>query len=415
MSVLYPLSGNLFAGTIGGGIYRTNDFGANWTEINSGGLRNRDVRAFASINGRVFAGTFSGKAYRSTNNGVKWEEVSAGLNDIPIRSLEQCGGNILAGTFQGMYLSTDNGNSWSSPEGELTGLNVTSFTPGPFIKNVDDFFAGTFGGEGIYKSNDYGITWTPNNSGLTSHYVYALLANNEILYAGTEGSGVFTSTDNGETWSTNESDISNQAVHSFAAIGKVVFAGTNENGIYRSSNNGESWEHLNSDITSKYINCMQVIENTLVVGAFGKGVFYSTDLGATWREYNSGLQNKNVNSLLRSGNNLLAGTYGSSVWVNTAVPLEVSENVNGAVALNRLTCYPNPATNTLTVDRTTLQFPENAAVQYTLSTLIGGKVMEFTKSERVFTVPLDGLQSGVYSLTADVGSYRAAVMVTVME
>lgn len=60
-----------------------------------------------------------GKAYRSTNNGVKWEEVSAGLNDIPIEA-ERCGGNILAGTFQGMYLSTDNGNSWSSPEGELT-------------------------------------------------------------------------------------------------------------------------------------------------------------------------------------------------------------------------------------------------------------------------------------------------------
>lgn len=41
--------------------------------------------------------------------------------------------------------------------------------------------------------------------------------------------------------------------------------------------------------------------------------------------------------------------------------------------------------------------------------------MEFDNSESKFTVSLEGIVSGIYSLTAENGGKRTAVMVTVAE
>src|SRR5690349_12362423 len=68
----------LFAGTAGGGVYRSTDNGDTWTQIDNGipGTKTR-VNAI-TINGTtVFIGASSIGVYRSTNNGDAWTESSA--------------------------------------------------------------------------------------------------------------------------------------------------------------------------------------------------------------------------------------------------------------------------------------------------------------------------------------------------
>ena len=53
-----------------GGIYRSTDNGQNWTLVNSG-LTNTNIRSLAeSANGDVFAGSEGGGVFRSDNKGV---------------------------------------------------------------------------------------------------------------------------------------------------------------------------------------------------------------------------------------------------------------------------------------------------------------------------------------------------------
>ena len=60
-----------------------------------------------------------------------------------------------------------------------------------------NLYAGTT--KGIYLSLDNGTTWTAVNNGLTSQGVYALTFSGTNLFAGT-GGGVFISTNFGSRW-----------------------------------------------------------------------------------------------------------------------------------------------------------------------------------------------------------------------
>ena len=152
----------------------------------------------------------------------------------------------------------------------------------------------------------------------------------------------------------------------------------------------------------------------MYAGCVGNGIFRRSNTAETWTRISTGaLSTMDPLSFMSTGSELYVGMDGNGLWKNET-SLDVSEKVIENKPDNvYLYCYPNPATNSLTIDRTSLQFPENAPVHYTFSTLIGGKVMEFDNSELKFTITLDGMASGVYSLTAESRGNRSVVMVTV--
>ena len=59
---------NVFAGTNGGGVFFSNNNGANWSAANTG-LTNLSVLSFAVSGTTVFAGTNGGGVFSSANNG----------------------------------------------------------------------------------------------------------------------------------------------------------------------------------------------------------------------------------------------------------------------------------------------------------------------------------------------------------
>ena len=81
VSLAINSSGQIFAGTFGGGVFRSTNNGANWSQINTG-LTTAYVNALA-INSSVFifAGA-GGGVFRSTDNGANWSQINTGLTEI---------------------------------------------------------------------------------------------------------------------------------------------------------------------------------------------------------------------------------------------------------------------------------------------------------------------------------------------
>jgi hypothetical protein len=75
---------------------------------------------------------------RSTDNGQNWTQTS--LNDRTVRSLAVSGSNVFAGTSSGVYLSTNNGETWSQINEGMGNREILSLAMGP-----NYIYAGTNG------------------------------------------------------------------------------------------------------------------------------------------------------------------------------------------------------------------------------------------------------------------------------
>ncbi len=187
-------SGHIFIGTptaSGPLILRSTDNGVIFTPKTFGITSNYDVLDFAiNANGDIFAGFVNDGLFRSIDNGEHWTEINNGFTAIDAgRIVIAPNGSIfVAPTYyvSGIYRSTNNGDTW----------NYESVVPNYLVQSLavninGDIYAGT-DGAGIYKSTDNGNTWTEVNEGLTNKTVLALkTSSNGYTYAGTLGSGVF--------------------------------------------------------------------------------------------------------------------------------------------------------------------------------------------------------------------------------
>jgi ligand-binding sensor domain-containing protein len=147
----------------------------------------------------IFAGTLGG-IFLSTNNGTSWTAVNTGLiftNTLGQQSTQSVsafavsGGNIFAGTGGGVFLSTNNGTSWIAVNSGLTDTNVLSLAV-----SGGNIFAGTAGG--VFLSANSGTSWTAVNSGVpVNTIVNSLAVSDSDIFASTlasvSGAGLFPS------------------------------------------------------------------------------------------------------------------------------------------------------------------------------------------------------------------------------
>ncbi|MEJ2053177.1 MAG: hypothetical protein P8X42_04580 [Calditrichaceae bacterium] len=119
------------------GIFRSVNNGDYWSQANTG-LGNLLVNCLGvSADGVLFAGTQGGGIYRSRDNGSNWENV---MNYTYIQSITfNSAGHIFAGTSNGIYRSTDGGDTWQSFSRGMTDKYTYSLITG----NNDQLFAGT--------------------------------------------------------------------------------------------------------------------------------------------------------------------------------------------------------------------------------------------------------------------------------
>ena len=268
-------------------------------------MTNSYVFAFAVSGSNLFAGIYGG-VFLSTNNGTSWTAVNSGLTNTSVRALAVSGSNLFAGTdYGGVFLSTNNGTSWTEVNSGLTNTFVLALAV-----SGSNLFAGT-GGGGVFLSTNNGTSWTEVNSGLTNTSVLDFAVSGSNLFAGTFN-GVFLSTNNGTNWTAVNFGLTNTYVRVFAVSSSNLFAGT-EGGVFLSTNNGTSWTAVNSGLTNTHVLAFAVSGANLFAGTYS-GVFLSTDNGTSWTAVNSGLTYTYVNALAVSGVNLFAGTWGGGVW-----------------------------------------------------------------------------------------------------
>jgi photosystem II stability/assembly factor-like uncharacterized protein len=272
-------------------------------------LTNTHVRALAVSGTNLFAATDSSGVFLSTNNGASWTEVNTGLTNPYVYALAVSGTDLFAGTRGGgVFLSTNNGTSWTEVNTGLTNPDVRALVP----DLSGNLFAGTSGG-GVFISTNNGTNWT--QTGLAP-YVYALAVSGTNLFAGTP-SGVFLSTNNGTSWTAVNTGLTNVGVRALAVSGTNLFAGTEGDGVWLSTNNGASWTEVNTGLTSTEVRALAVSGTNLFAGTYGGGVFLSTDNGTNWTSASDGLTNTFVLSLAFIGTNLFAGTAGGGVFLST--------------------------------------------------------------------------------------------------
>jgi len=286
--------------------------------------------------GDLWAGT-DGGVFKSTNNGDIWEAKNSGLTSDIIGVGGQTGGTpllvraiaiknsngyLFAGTLGGLFRSVDNGANWVRV---LPDLNIRAV----LINSSGTIFAGVEGMSseaGIYVSNDNGATWTQKNEGLWNLFVRSLaITSGGTILAGTSGSGVFRSTDNGENWliASNSINVSVEAI-TVTNTG-VIYAATNQSpniGVLKSTDNGATWAQVNTGLTDLQVNAIIFNPTTSHVfcGTYNQGVFRTTNGGSNWYRFNTGLPpivngNNAVRTFtLNSTGVMFAGTLGSGVY-----------------------------------------------------------------------------------------------------
>lgn len=159
---------------------------SSWIAINTGlPSSETKVRSIIEHNGEIFAGTNSGVFQL---NGFSWDEKNSGLTNLNVTALASIGGFLYVGTSQGsiggVYISSDNGNNWT--------LSLNDAWISSFLTLGSNIFAGSVG-NGIWRSTNYGNTWTQINDGLGSgaYNVLSIGADDQYLFGGTVSSSIW--------------------------------------------------------------------------------------------------------------------------------------------------------------------------------------------------------------------------------
>ncbi|MFA6540896.1 MAG: T9SS type A sorting domain-containing protein [Bacteroidota bacterium] len=236
----------LFAGAYQGGVFRSDNYGDSWVEIDGGnflmgdtGFTNSHIHALAASpneNGGVtlFAGTEGNGIYLSANADTNWTAVNSGLTNLNVYALVADSNNIFAGTSGGVFLSTNNGVGWVPTDTELRGYYgfVVSRTSAG-----DTVFVKLDGNGSVLRSTDRGENWLSINCGYPgwpcNAVVNSLAVNDTIMYACTYG-GIYYSLNGGSKW-VNGHSIEYGSPIVLAVGGPYLFAGVDHPSIDISS------------------------------------------------------------------------------------------------------------------------------------------------------------------------------------
>ncbi len=285
---------------------------AQWLQTN--GPEGGAINCLATDNTNLFAGCSNG-IFLSTNEGATWTAINNGLvfsgNDDKVTALAISGTYIYAATrYNGIFLSTNNGSSWISANTglpgnhEITSLKVQGTT----------LFAGVLG-SGVFLSTSNGANWTGANVGLSDSLVLSLAGDGTNLYAGTLTS-IYFSANNGASWTpaNNTGFPTNQPVNSISLSGNNIYAGTNV-GPYLSTNNGASWSLLNPSLFfNTPIYAVAASGSDLFVSS-EFGMYYSSNYGlSAWSNISIGLSYSNVLACVFLNSNVFVGTNGLGVY-----------------------------------------------------------------------------------------------------
>lgn len=175
--------------------YRSNDGGLFWHYLGIPSILIEDIELSPDDTAEVYY-VLRDSVIKSTNGGESWtnifdREYWGGWGITHIKIDEDYPDNILLGTSNGLYFSSNRGVSWEKIDGVLADLHITAIAFDPL--NQDVWYIGTK--EGIYRGADNGSNWwkIPSNGLLDETITDIVLdrLNPQTIYVGTRSTGVY--------------------------------------------------------------------------------------------------------------------------------------------------------------------------------------------------------------------------------
>jgi ligand-binding sensor domain-containing protein len=222
-------------------------------------------------------------------------------------------GDVFAGTDVDTFHSLDGGDSWTSLDNDLAGrLRRITIAPSGEAFGVTS--------QGLYRSSDKGNTWTV--TGFTGDVDRVAFNDAGHIFVGTELEGMYRSTDGGEIWTPINTGLPEAAILRIGVdrLTGHVFVSTWD-GVFRSTDNGNSWTGVTIGSPEVVVSFAFDSKGNVFAGTWGGGIHRSTDGGDTSSLINAGLTSLNISSLaVNSRDWVFAGTEDGGVFrsVNAA-------------------------------------------------------------------------------------------------
>ena len=255
----------VIAGGGQGGLYRSADGGATWTQAQRGSAAVLSI-AFSPFNpSLVLAGTRDAGALMSTDGGVKWSAV-AGLEGRQVRAFGFARTMIVAGTDHGVYAS-DTGATWTSLGLSTSSIDAIAVAAvNPPVRLVAGGDSGPSGTVPLWTSADAGATWTALKPAISGTIITRIAAgplppNATVrpLVLGTN-TGLFISQDNGTTFtslssgallpSTDYTQVGFTAAHFDRFYVASDGGGGESGGIWATGDSGQHFSSLRPPLQS---------------------------------------------------------------------------------------------------------------------------------------------------------------------
>lgn len=213
------LTGNTwFAGSVGGGIWKTSNAGMSWVNLtpNFPTLSTVTLAMAASNTQVIYAGTGEGFGnsdaitgdgiFKSKNKGESWEQLPSTTKNIDFRFVNRLivdpyeENIVIAATNTSIQKSIDGGENWTKVF--YANQKIQHIISDP--NNFNILYASVHQ-KGVIKSTDKGINWRYVLNNTTGRIELAISTkNSKVIYALNEISELFVSSDAGENWSPSE-------------------------------------------------------------------------------------------------------------------------------------------------------------------------------------------------------------------
>ena len=218
---------------------------------------------------------------------AQWERKPFPEADNPQGLIETSQG-LLALSQRTIYVSSDNGNSWSALSSTSPAYSSTVLEAnGVLLANTSRMrIFPHIVVPSLFRSDDSGKNWFSVSDAVYGGQSIAIF--NSKIYADLDGK-LYCSSDTGRTWELiDTSNFFPNQITEIIGGGCCLYVRIGSHAIYRKNTATDLWDSLEITFPSHFYNVIAK-DSSLYVGTFSDGFYISNDIGNTWQEASIGL------------------------------------------------------------------------------------------------------------------------------
>jgi photosystem II stability/assembly factor-like uncharacterized protein len=343
----YGTSGDTVFSADDGGLFISTDQGNTWAGLNNG-MHIGELYNISSSTQSPYDLTLTGRQDEGTlQQDTTYESLLFGGDGLQCLIDPTNPNNLFGSSEYGFIVySQDGGNTGNAlcyNQGS-SGVDGQGSWNTPYALDPANTHTIYVAKDYIYKTSDYGTTWTTLNSpalnsGIPYDADYLLMniapSNNQYIYAGTYNN-LYRTTDGGATFT----DITAGLDTPFFCMDvspddpQKIWVGTTMGHVFKSIDAGTTWIDysqglpVGTNFSPSALAAVKGSADAVYTGLYyAGGVFYRDSTMATWAPFSGGLPNVSVNQIELDycAGKVRAATYGRDVWESDPyVPLYTS-------------------------------------------------------------------------------------------